>query len=246
MCWPNVPSRLGAGLRQRSRARLWMPAIACLLLAVVAFVPAGAAATRSVHLRGTAYEFNNTKVLLGGATIRVAEFPRLRRRRGGTAATTSRSPTATVTPYITAAGYHTIYLQTFRTAGQDLRKSTSRPRPTTSTARWPPAQRAAGRQRAVARARSSPPSTRATCATSASGVHRLRRPRRGRGDRVRPPSAAARPTSTRRSSPTRPALSSVDGGVVWIGVPAGSTRSARRTRTRALRASSPPAHPAGS
>ena len=28
---------------------------------------------------------------------------------------------ATVTPYIVAPGYHTIYLQTFRTAGQDLR-----------------------------------------------------------------------------------------------------------------------------
>ena len=32
----------------------------------------------TVHLRGTAYEFNNTKVLLSGATIRVAEFPKLR------------------------------------------------------------------------------------------------------------------------------------------------------------------------
>jgi hypothetical protein len=52
-----------------------MPAIACLLLAGVAFVPVGAAAARSVHLRGTAYEFNNVHVLLGGATIRVAEYP---------------------------------------------------------------------------------------------------------------------------------------------------------------------------
>ena len=65
-------------MRQPSRARLWMPAIACLLLAMVAFFTAGAAATRSVHMRGTAYEFNNVHVLLGGATIHVAEYPTLK------------------------------------------------------------------------------------------------------------------------------------------------------------------------
>ena len=31
----------------------------------------------SVHIRGTAYEFNNTKVRLAGATIGVAERPRI-------------------------------------------------------------------------------------------------------------------------------------------------------------------------
>jgi hypothetical protein len=74
-----------------------------------------------VHIRGTAYEFNNTKVRLGGATIRVAERPRIR-------ATVMRNGSydlvvpdrANITPYITAAGYHTIYLQTFRTAGENL------------------------------------------------------------------------------------------------------------------------------
>ena len=98
-----------------------MPAIACLLLAVVAFVPAGAAATRSVHLRGTAYEFNNVYVLLGGATIHVAEYPALRAVVKPDGTYDLGVPDGTrVTPYITAAGYHTIYLQTFATAGEDL------------------------------------------------------------------------------------------------------------------------------
>jgi hypothetical protein len=75
----------------------------------------------SVHIRGTAYEFNNTKVRLGGATIRVAERPRIRAavRRDGSYDLVVPDG-AKVTPYITAAGYHTIYLQTFRTAGENL------------------------------------------------------------------------------------------------------------------------------
>ena len=79
------------------------------------------ASARSVHIRGTAYEFNNTKVRLGGATIRVAERPRIRAtvRRDGSYDLVVPDR-AKVTPYITAAGYHTIYLQTFRTAGEDL------------------------------------------------------------------------------------------------------------------------------
>jgi hypothetical protein len=75
-----------------------------------------------VHLRGTAYEFNNTHVVLGAATIRVAEFPRLKAtvRPDGTydLAVPNR---ARVTPYIQAAGHQTIYLQTFTTAGENLR-----------------------------------------------------------------------------------------------------------------------------
>jgi hypothetical protein len=80
-----------------------------------------AAAKRTVHLRGTAYEFNNVRHRLGGAAIRVAERPRLK-------ATTRADGTydlvvpdgARITPFIVAAGYHTIYLQTFTTAGEDL------------------------------------------------------------------------------------------------------------------------------
>ncbi len=98
-----------------------MRARALTLAAATSLLFAAGAQAKTVHLTGTAYEFNNTKVLLGGATIHVAELPRLqaKTRRDGSydLAVPDR---ATVTPYITAAGYHTIYLQTFRTAGADL------------------------------------------------------------------------------------------------------------------------------
>ena len=76
---------------------------------------------RSVHIRGIAYEFNNTTVRLGGATVRVAERPRIRAtvRRDGSYDLVVPDR-ANITPYITAVGYHTIYLQTFRTAGENL------------------------------------------------------------------------------------------------------------------------------
>lgn len=100
-------------------------ALGVFSIAVALALPAGAAGAgaRTVQIRGTAYEFNNTGVRLAGATIRVAEHPRLR-------ATTGRDGTyrlavpdgARVTPYITADGYHTIHLQTFRTDGEDLRR----------------------------------------------------------------------------------------------------------------------------
>lgn len=87
----------------------------------IAAVGTAAATPGTVHLRGTAYEFNSVHTLLHGATIRVAEFPRLKAvvRRDGTydLAVPDR---ASVTPYIQANGYHTIYLQTFKTAGEDL------------------------------------------------------------------------------------------------------------------------------
>jgi hypothetical protein len=88
-------------------------------LALLAIAPSSDA--RTVHIRGTAYEFNNTGVLLRGATIRVAEHPRLRATTRGDGSYELAVPDrATVTPYIIAAGYHTIYLQTFRTDGEDL------------------------------------------------------------------------------------------------------------------------------
>lgn len=72
-------------------------------------------------MSGTAYEFNRASVRLAGATIRIAELP-------GRSATVSSDGSyrlavpahARITPYIVAAGYHTIYLQTFRTDGEDL------------------------------------------------------------------------------------------------------------------------------
>jgi hypothetical protein len=71
----------------------------------------------TVQLTGTAYRFNQTKIRIAGATISVAEMP------GVTAVTDSKGVyTLTVpagrpvTPYITAPGYHTIFLQTFNTS----------------------------------------------------------------------------------------------------------------------------------
>ncbi|HWI72542.1 MAG TPA: hypothetical protein VNT55_11335 [Baekduia sp.] len=95
--------------------------LAVLSLGAALAVPAAASAASTVHLRGTAYEFNNVKVKLAGAQVRVAEDPTL-------GATVKQDGTydlkvpdgKQVTPYINAAGHHTIYLQTFATDGQDL------------------------------------------------------------------------------------------------------------------------------
>ena len=96
---------------------------AAAVAATLLLTAPGTAATRHVvHLRGTAYEFNNVGLRLGGATIGVAELP--------TARTTTRPDGtfdlvvpdhAKVTPFIRAAGHHTISLQTFTTSGADLR-----------------------------------------------------------------------------------------------------------------------------
>lgn len=81
----------------------------------------GGGGPRTVHLRGTAYEFGRVRTLLAGATIRVAEDPDLQTvvAADGTydLEVPDRRP---VTPYIEAAGYHTIHLQTFTPEGEDL------------------------------------------------------------------------------------------------------------------------------
>ena len=85
------------------------------------FVIGARADAKQVHIRGTAYEFNNTDQRLGGATIRVAEHPRLRATTKPDGSYDLAVPDHTrVTPYIIAAGHHSIYLQTFTTAGEDL------------------------------------------------------------------------------------------------------------------------------
>ncbi len=97
-----------------------------LLLSAVVALSAGAVAARShaspsVRISGTAYEFNNVHTVLGGATIRVAEFPKLKAvvRPDGRYELTVPDH-AKITPYIVDAGYHTIYLQTFMANGEDL------------------------------------------------------------------------------------------------------------------------------
>jgi hypothetical protein len=98
------------------------PALALGLTAAV-LAAAPAAAFAAVHVRGTAYEFNNTRVRLAGATIRIAEDPSISATTRRDGAYDLRVPDrAHVTPYIVRPGYHTIYLQTFRTDGEDLER----------------------------------------------------------------------------------------------------------------------------
>ena len=104
------------------KARLAMSIVVALTIGVVGAISAlGAPAAKTVHLRGTAYEFNKVHTLLAGATIRVAEFPQLKAVVGKTGRYELIVPDhARITPYIVAPGYHTIYLQTFATGGEDL------------------------------------------------------------------------------------------------------------------------------
>ena len=100
-------------------ARTLLPAV--LALGVLAAPgPAAAAKRPTVKLRGTAYEFN-AKPVIAGASIRVAEIPSARAttKRDGSYVLTVPDRKK-VTPYVVARGYHTIYLQTFTTAGKDL------------------------------------------------------------------------------------------------------------------------------
>lgn len=103
-------------------ARVPMRALlAVLSLGAALAVPATASAAKTVHLRGTAYEFNKVEVKLAGAQIRVAEDPRLGATVGQDGTYDLKVPDGKrVTPYINAAGHHTIHLQTFTTDGQDL------------------------------------------------------------------------------------------------------------------------------
>jgi hypothetical protein len=98
------------------------PALAALVCAVIlSCLGAATASARPLHIRGTAYEFNNTKVRLSGATIRVAERPRIRATVRADGRYDLVVPDrARITPYIVADGYHTIYLQTFRMSGESL------------------------------------------------------------------------------------------------------------------------------
>ncbi len=100
------------------------PVPTCALALVLATaVAAPAAASRTATLSGTAYEFNNTGVRLAGATIRVAEHPRLRATVAADGSYRLAVPAhGRVTPYIVAEGYHTIYLQTFAMAGRSRQR----------------------------------------------------------------------------------------------------------------------------
>ena len=105
-------------------------ALLALLLALTAIGAAvGAAAdgggharVARIHITGTAYSFDNQEPI-AGALIRIAELPRARARTKPNGSYDLVVPDgAKVTPFIRAAGYHGIYLQTFRTEGRNLRR----------------------------------------------------------------------------------------------------------------------------
>lgn len=67
-----------------------------------------------VQLTGTAYRFNATAIKLVGATVSVAEMPDVSAVTDSNGVYTLSVPAGKqVTPYITAPGYRSIYLQTF-------------------------------------------------------------------------------------------------------------------------------------
>lgn len=107
-------------LARMLKLRRMFPPAAIALIAAAVPGTAGAAG-RSVHITGTAYEFNNVKVKLAGATIKVAEVPSATARVKADGSYDLTVPARrSVTPYIIASGYHTIYLQTFRTGSENL------------------------------------------------------------------------------------------------------------------------------
>ena len=107
-----------------SRLRLAPLAVAALALGLVPLVGATSTATAeqgTVTISGTAYEFDHIETTLGGAVIHVLEDPALTTTVAEDGTYALEVPDgAKVTPYITADGHGTIYLQTFTTAGQDL------------------------------------------------------------------------------------------------------------------------------
>lgn len=74
-----------------------------------------------VKLSGNAYRFNQTNTTIDGAEIRFAEFPDLVVTTGTRGYWEVEVPKGTtLTPYIVAADYNTIYLQTFRNVQTDI------------------------------------------------------------------------------------------------------------------------------
>ncbi len=108
---------------RRARASLALvPLVLALVLPAAASASQGAAAREGqVHIRGTVYAFDN-QVPIAGATVRVAELDGVSTTSGADGRYDLVVPDGTrVTPYVEAAGYHGIYLQTFVTMGARLK-----------------------------------------------------------------------------------------------------------------------------
>ena len=107
----------------RARVIAIRAAIPLSFLLIAFGVAPVAAASKAVHVRGTVYTFNDASPI-AGATVRVAELPGVVASTGVDGSYDLEVPDGTtVTPYVTAAGHHGIYLQTFVTAGKDIRRA---------------------------------------------------------------------------------------------------------------------------
>jgi hypothetical protein len=94
----------------------------CAVLADATAAKSRQAVPPSVHLRGTAYTFDNQQPI-AGATIRVAELPGISTASQPDGSYDLVVPDGTkVTPYADAAGHHRIYLQTLVTAGRNIER----------------------------------------------------------------------------------------------------------------------------
>lgn len=94
-----------------------LPALASLVLPLSAGSPAAASTVPTTvptvgTISGTAYTFN-TRNVIAGAEIRVAEHPELSATTGADGSYTLAVPAGPITPYIVADGHGTIYDQTF-------------------------------------------------------------------------------------------------------------------------------------
>jgi hypothetical protein len=105
-----------------------LAAIATVLVALSCLAaPGGAPAKKNaarppIHVSGTVYTFDN-QVPIAGATVRIAELPRLSAQTGPDGGYDLVVPDGTrFTPYADAAGHHRIYLQTFVSQGRDLER----------------------------------------------------------------------------------------------------------------------------
>jgi hypothetical protein len=93
-----------------------------LLCSAPAFANPAPHGRGKVHLTGTAYAFDN-QLPIAGATIRVAELRGVKATSAADGSYDLVVPAgARVTPYIEAAGFHGIYLQTFFTTGKDVER----------------------------------------------------------------------------------------------------------------------------
>ena len=204
------------------------------------------ASARTFHIRGTAYEFNNTDVRLAGATIRVAEHPRLHATTKSDGSYDLAVPDG-ATRHALHPGdglpHHLPADLSDRRRGPRARQLPDADGRGLSSARHA-ARRPARRRRRAARLRDRvhvqhPQRPRPRFPA----VHRVRGPRRRRRDRVLEPGPAAAALLQRAGaagSGAAPLLDRRRGDLDRRRRPA-STRSGHGIRRPASRASSPPA-----